>query len=277
MEELREEGLGSTPSVNLEEIDVRELLNNPKELLKKLFEVGAHYGHRKSRWNPRMKPFIYTVRNGIHVIDVRYTVVALRKAYERMREEGRRGGTVLFVSTKPQARAIIKEEARRVGAFYVVERWPGGLLTNFETIHKRILKMKEYESLFLEFEERRRRGEVLPYTKKEILKMQREYAKLRKLFGGIENMNHLPDLVYIVDPKYNHIAAYEVKKLGIYSIGMVDTNADPEMVDLPIPANDESMKSIRFITHIVAQGYLDGKREREAAGGVLPEEAELSS
>ncbi len=258
----------------MEDLDVKELLNNPKELLRKLFEVGAHYGHRTSRWNPKMKPFIYTSRNGIHVIDLRYTVVALRKAYEKMREEGRRGGTVLFVSTKPQAKSIIKDEARRVGAFYVVERWPGGLLTNFSTIHKRILKMKEYEAMFLEFEERRRRGEVLPYTKKEILKMQRQYAKLRKLFGGIENMNHLPDLVYIVDPRYNHLAAYEVKKLGIYSIGMVDTNTDPEMVTLPIPSNDESMKSIRFITRIVAQGYLDGKMEREAAGGLLPEGVE---
>jgi small subunit ribosomal protein S2 len=264
MERLREEGLGSIPSA---EEDYRKYLQDTEALLKKLLEVGAHYGHRTSRWNPKMKPFIYTAKEGIHIIDIRYTAVAIKKAYELMRKEGARGGRVLFVSTKPQAKSIIKKHAERVGAFYVVERWLGGMLTNFETIYKRILKMKEYENLFEQIERLKREGKVLPYPKKEILKMQREYIKLKVRLGGIRDMDELPDLVFIVDPKYNDMAAYESKLLKIPTIGIVDTNADPTSVDLPIPANDESMKSIDFIVGIVSQGYLDGKMVRESKGG----------
>ncbi len=264
MEGLREEELGNTQSVKEESLNYEEYLRDPKKLLQKLFEVGAHYGHRTSRWNPKMKPFIYTQKDGIHIIDARYTVVAIKKAYERMRQEGARGGKVLFVSTKPQAKYIIKKHAERVGAFYVVERWLGGMLTNFETIHKRIIKMKEYENLFYQLEEMRREGKVLPYPKKEILKMHREYSKLKLRLGGIRDMDYLPDLVFIVDPKYEDIATHEVKLLNIPSIGIVDTNADPTSVDIPIPANDESMKSLDFIIGIVAQGYLDGKIARES-------------
>jgi small subunit ribosomal protein S2 len=264
MERLREEGLGSIPNV---EEDYHKYLQDTETLLKKLLEVGAHYGHRTSRWNPKMKPFIYTAKEGIHIIDIRYTAVAIKKAYELMRREGARGGRVLFVSTKPQAKSIIKKHAERVGAFYVVERWLGGMLTNFETIYKRILKMKEYENLFEQIERLKREGKVLPYPKKEILKMQREYIKLKVRLGGIRDMDELPDLVFIVDPKYNDMAAYESKLLKIPTIGIVDTNADPTSVDLPIPANDESMKSIDFIVGIVSQGYLDGKMARESKGG----------
>jgi small subunit ribosomal protein S2 len=264
MERLREEGLGSIPSA---EEDYRKYLQDTEALLKKLLEVGAHYGHRTSRWNPKMKPFIYTAKEGIHIIDIRYTAVAIKKAYELMRKEGARGGRVLFVSTKPQAKSIIKRHAERVGGFYVVERWLGGMLTNFETIYKRILKMKEYENLFEQIERLKREGKVLPYPKKEILKMQREYIKLKVRLGGIRDMDELPDLVFIVDPKYNDMAAYESKLLKIPTIGIVDTNADPTSVDLPIPANDESMKSIDFIVGIVSQGYLDGKMARESKGG----------
>jgi small subunit ribosomal protein S2 len=264
MERLREEGLGSIPSA---EEDYRKYLQDTEALLKKLLEVGAHYGHRTSRWNPKMKPFIYTAKEGIHIIDIRYTAVAIKKAYELMRREGARGGRVLFVSTKPQAKSIIKKHAERVGAFYIVERWLGGMLTNFETIYKRILKMKEYENLFEQIERLKREGKVLPYPKKEILKMQREYIKLKVRLGGIRDMDELPDLVFIVDPKYNDMAAYESKLLKIPTIGIVDTNADPTSVDLPIPANDESMKSIDFIVGMVSQGYLDGKMARESKGG----------
>jgi small subunit ribosomal protein S2 len=264
MERLREEGLGSIPSA---EEDYRKYLQDTEALLKKLLEVGAHYGHRTSRWNPKMKPLIYTAKEGIHIIDIRYTAVAIKKAYELMKREGARGGRVLFVSTKPQAKSIIKKHAERVGAFYVVERWLGGMLTNFETIYKRILKMKEYENLFEQIERLKREGKVLPYPKKEILKMQREYIKLKVRLGGIRDMDELPDLVFIVDPKYNDMAAYESKLLKIPTIGIVDTNADPTSVDLPIPANDESMKSIDFIVGIVSQGYLDGKMARESKGG----------
>jgi small subunit ribosomal protein S2 len=264
MERLREEGLGSIPSA---EEDYSKYLQDTEALLKKLLEVGAHYGHRTSRWNPKMKPFIYTAKEGIHIIDIRYTAVAIKKAYELMRKEGARGGRVLFVSTKPQAKSIIKKHAERVGAFYVVERWLGGMLTNFETIYKRILKMKEYENLFEQIERLKREGKVLPYPKKEILKMQREYIKLKVRLGGIRDMDELPDLVFIVDPKYNDLAAHECKLLKIPTIGIVDTNADPTSVDLPIPANDESMKSIDFIVGIVSQGYLDGKMARESKGG----------
>jgi small subunit ribosomal protein S2 len=264
MERLREEGLGSIPSA---EEDYRKYLQDTEALLKKLLEVGAHYGHRTSRWNPKMKPFIYTAKEGIHIIDIRYTAVAIKKAYDLMRREGARGGRVLFVSTKPQAKSIIKKHAERVGAFYVVERWLGGMLTNFETIYKRILKMKEYENLFEQIERLKREGKVLPYPKKEILKMQREYIKLKVRLGGIRDMDELPDLVFIVDPKYNDLATHECKLLKIPTIGIVDTNADPTSVDLPIPANDESMKSIDFIVGIVSQGYLDGKMARESKGG----------
>jgi ribosomal protein S2, bacterial type len=255
---------GSIPNV---EEDYHKYLQDTETLLKKLLEVGAHYGHRTSRWNPKMKPFIYTAKEGIHIIDIRYTAVAIKKAYELMRREGARGGRVLFVSTKPQAKSIIKKHAERVGAFYVVERWLGGMLTNFETIYKRILKMKEYENLFEQIERLKREGKVLPYPKKEILKMQREYIKLKVRLGGIRDMDELPNLVFIVDPKYNDLAAHECKLLKIPTIGIVDTNADPTSVDLPIPANDESMKSIDFIVGIVSQGYLDGKMARESKGG----------
>jgi len=264
MERLREEGLGSIPSA---EEDYRRYLQDTEALLRRLLEVGAHYGHRTSRWNPKMKPFIYTAKEGIHIIDVRYTAVAIKKAYEIMKREGSRGGRVLFVSTKPQAKSIMRKHAERVGAFYVVERWLGGMLTNFETIYKRILKMKEYENLFEQMERLKREGKVLPYPKKEILKMQREYVKLKVRLGGIRDMDELPDLVFIVDPKYNDMAAYESKLLKIPTVGIVDTNADPTSVDLPIPANDESMKSIDFIVGVVSQGYLDGKLERESKGG----------
>ncbi len=263
MERLREEGLGNIQSAKEEETNYSEYVADPKKLLKKLLEIGAHYGHRKSHWNPRMKPFIYAEKNGIHIIDARYTVVAIRKAYERMRQEGVRGRTVLFVSTKPQARFIVKKHAERVGAFYVVERWLGGMLTNFETIHRRIVKMKEYENLFAQLEEIKREGKVLPYPKKEILRMQREYTKLKLRLGGIRDMDYLPDIVFIVDPKYDDTAIHEIKLLGIPSIGIVDTNADPTDVNIPIPANDESMKSLDFMVGIVAQGYLEGKMARE--------------
>ncbi|MEO0138798.1 MAG: 30S ribosomal protein S2 [candidate division WOR-3 bacterium] len=264
MEKLKEEGLGSIPSVSEEFVDYSKYLQDTQALLKKLLEIGAHYGHRTSRWNPKMKPFIYTAKNGIHIIDVRYTAVAIKKAYDMMRKEGARGGKVLFVSTKPQAKSIIRRHAERVGAFYIIERWLGGMLTNFETIYKRIIKMKEYENLFDQLEAMKREGRVLPYPKKEILKMQREYTKLKIRLGGIRDMDRLPDLVFIVDPKYDDIAAREVKLLKIPSIGIIDTNADPTAVDLPIPANDESMKSLDFIVGIVAQGYLDGKMARES-------------
>ena len=253
MDELRDAAPGNTPSA--EEVF--------PVTLKELLEAGVHFGHPKSRWNPKMKPYIFTTRGGVHIIDLRITLLKLKEAYAKVREVAFRGGNILFVGTKKQAKDIIKEEAERAGVFYVNERWPGGLLTNFKTIKGRLAKIRELEAKLGELDAMRAEGKVLPYTKKEIALMEKELQKLYKLFGGVRDMETTPDLLFIVDIVQEDIAVREARKLGITTVAMVDTNADPTLVDYPIPANDDAMKSIRVITRAIADAVLEGKGGRE--------------
>ena len=253
MDELRDAAPGSTPSAE-EFFPVT---------LKELLEAGVHFGHPKSRWNPKMKPYIFTARGGVHIIDLRITLAKLKEAYQKVREVAFRGGNILFVGTKKQAKDIIKEEAERAGVFYVNERWPGGLLTNFKTIKGRLSRIRELETKLGELDAMRAEGKVLPYTKKEIALMEKELQKLYKLFGGVRDMETLPDLMFVVDIVQEDIAVKEARKLGITTVAIVDTNADPTMVDYPIPGNDDAMKSIRLITRAMADAVLEGKGGRE--------------
>ena len=231
--------------------------------MKALLEAGVHFGHQTRRWNPKMKPFIFTARNDIHIIDLQQTVQRLTAAYQWTRTLAAEGGTILFVGTKKQAQESIADEAARCGAFYVNQRWLGGMLTNFATIQTRIKRLQELEA-------RRERGDFDRLPKKESLKLDDEIEKLNRIFGGIKTMNRLPSAVYIVDPKTEHIAVAEARRLEIPIIAMVDTNCNPDEIDLPIPANDDAIRAIRLITGKIADAYTEGRQERESR---LAEEA----
>jgi small subunit ribosomal protein S2 len=233
--------------------------------MKELLEAGVHFGHSKSRWNPKMKPYIYGVRNGIHIIDLTKTVEALEKAYNFVANEVAKGAEVLFVGTKKQAKQIIKEEAERCGAYYVNERWVGGLLTNFKTVRKSILKLKLLERM-----EEEGVFEILP--KKEVARLRRKLLRLQKLYGGIKNMEKIPDILWIVDTVREHIAVSEGRKLAIPIVAIADTNCDPDLIDYPIPGNDDAIKSIRLLTSKIADAVLEGKKRREAEGVEVVEE-----
>lgn len=231
--------------------------------MKALLEAGVHFGHQTRRWNPKMKPFIFTERNDIHIIDLQQTVQRLTQACNWVRDLAANGGTMLFVGTKKQAQEAIAEEATRCGAYYVNQRWLGGMLTNFVTIQTRIKRLQELEA-------RRERGDFDRLPKKEALKLFDEIEKLQRLFGGIKTMTRLPSALYIVDPKKEHIAVAEARRLEIPIVAMVDTNCDPDEIDYPIPANDDAIRAIRLITSKIADAYLEGRQEREAR---LAEEA----
>ncbi|MEO0239238.1 MAG: 30S ribosomal protein S2 [candidate division WOR-3 bacterium] len=247
MERAREENLHNTPSDNNIAFPVT---------LKDLLEAGVQFGHKRRRWNPRMKPFIFTERDGHHIIDIRKTYEKLQEAYNFLKRLSSRGGTVLFVCTKKQGKEIVAEEAKRCGAFYMTERWPGGTLTNFETIRSRINRMKELMQM-------KETGEIEQYPKKEQLLMLKELEKLQKVFTGIMDMETLPDAVYIVDLVKEDIAFREAKRLEIPVIAIVDTNADPSQVDYPIPGNDDAIRSIALITKTLANAILEGKQGAE--------------
>jgi small subunit ribosomal protein S2 len=247
MERAREENLHNTPSDNNIAFPVT---------LKDLLEAGVQFGHKRRRWNPRMKPFIFTERDGHHIIDIRKTYEKLQEAYNFLKRLSSRGGTVLFVCTKKQGKEIVAEEAKRCGAFYMTERWPGGTLTNFETIRSRINRMKELIQM-------KETGEIEQYPKKEQLLMLKELEKLQKVFTGIMDMETLPDAVYIVDLVKEDIAFREAKRLEIPVIAIVDTNADPSQVDYPIPGNDDAIRSIALITKTLANAILEGKQGAE--------------
>ncbi len=247
MERAREENLHNTPSDNNIAFPVT---------LKDLLEAGVQFGHKRRRWNPRMKPFIFTERDGHHIIDIRKTYEKLQEAYNFLKRLSSRGGTVLFVCTKKQGKEIVAEEAKRCGAFYMTERWPGGTLTNFETIRSRINRMKELMQM-------KETGEIEQYPKKEQLLMLKELEKLQKVFTGIMDMETLPDAVYIVDLVKEDIAFREAKRLEIPVIAIVDTNADPSQVDYPIPGNDDAIRSIALITKTLADAILEGKQGAE--------------
>jgi small subunit ribosomal protein S2 len=218
--------------------------------LRDLLEAGVHFGHQTRRWNPKMKPFIFTARNGIYIIDLNKTINAIDRACQKVREVIGRGQRVLFVGTKKQAQDVIREEANRCGQFYVTERWLGGMLTNFSTIRSSVKRLKDMERM-------REDGELEKFKKKERIQFDRNIEKLDKVLGGIKDMNYLPGLLFVVDAKKEKIAVAEAAKLGIPIIGIIDTNADPDPIDFPIAANDDAIKSIRIITRTIVDSVID--------------------
>ena len=224
--------------------------------MRKLLENGVHFGHQTRRWDPKCKSFIYTAKNGIYIINLEKTQEKLDVAYNKMKEIAENGGKVLFVGTKKQAQQIILDEALRSGSFYINQRWLGGTLTNFRTIQKRIKRL-------LEIEEMEANETINVYPKKEVALIRKEEAKLNNFLGGIKAMKKLPDAIVVVDPKEDHNAVLEAKKLGIPVFGLVDTNCDPNFVDYPIPANDDAVKSIKLIVSLLADAIV------EAKGGIL--------
>jgi len=222
--------------------------------MRQLLEAGVHFGHQTRRWNPKMKRFIFTERNGIYIIDLRQTLEYINRTYAFVRDIVADGGTVLFVGTKKQAQEAIAAQASRVGMPYVNHRWLGGMLTNFQTVHKRLLRMKELEALDLDPDAAGSNG----YTKKEILQLARERDKLTRTLGGLRDMQKLPSAVWIVDTKKEHIAVDEARKLGIPVIAILDTNCDPDEVDYPIPGNDDAIRSAELLTRVVASAVAEG-------------------
>ncbi len=228
--------------------------------MKQLLEAGVHFGHQTRRWNPKMRSFIFTERNGIYIIDLQKTVRLMETAYNYVRDTALQGGKVLFIGTKKQAQDSIVEEATRCGMPYVNQRWLGGLLTNFNTIKQRINRMIELEKM-----EEEGTFDLLP--KKEVIKLRHEQDKLIKFLGGIRNMKEIPDAVFIVDPRKEKIAVAEARKLEIPIIAIVDTNCDPDEIDYKIPGNDDAIRAVRLITSKIADAVLEGKQglqEQEA-------------
>ncbi|HNS73783.1 MAG TPA: 30S ribosomal protein S2 [bacterium] len=220
-----------------------------------LLLAGSHFGHLTRRWNPKMKKFIFMERNGIHIIDLKKTIVCLNEARDAIRKIVAEGGSVLMVGTKKQAKDIIKLEADRCGMPYVTERWLGGTLTNFVTVKKSVKRLKNLEKKATD-------GTYDKVTKKEILTIEREKEKLDKVLGGIRDMNHLPTALFIVDSKKESIAVMEAKRLNITTFALNDTNADPDFVDYPVPCNDDAFKSISLLTRAIAEAILEGKSGR---------------
>ncbi len=219
--------------------------------MKQLLEAGVHFGHQTRRWNPKMKPYIFGARNGIHIIDLQKTVRLIRIAYDFIVRTVADGYPLLFVGTKKQGHESVVEESERCGMFYVVNRWLGGTLTNFQTIKKSIARLKDLEQM-------KEDGSINRYTKKEILKMDKELFKLERNLGGIKNMDELPGAVFVVDPKREKIAVREARKLGIPVIAIADSNCDPDDIDFIIPGNDDAIRAIRLICSKVADAAIEG-------------------
>lgn len=237
--------------------------------MSQLLEAGVHFGHQTRRWNPKMKRYILTDRNGIYIIDLRKTVEDINRTYDFVKETVAHGGNVLFVGTKRQAQQSIKEQAERVGMPYVNERWLGGMLTNFQTVHARIQRLKELE--LIDFDDVAGSGR----TKKELLMMRREKEKLERVLGGIRDMAKVPSLVWVVDTPKEHLAVAEARKLNIPVVATLDTNCDTDDVDYAIPGNDDAIRSIELLTSIVADAVAEGLLERgKAKGGEQEAEAE---
>ncbi|MFN5343199.1 MAG: 30S ribosomal protein S2 [Roseiflexaceae bacterium] len=228
--------------------------------LRALLEAGAHFGHQTRRWNPKMKPYIFGARNGIHVLDLQQTVDGLNSAYNFVVETVASGGKVLFVGTKKQAQETIQQEADRANQFYITQRWLGGTLTNFATIRRRLRYMAELEG-------QRDRGELSRLTKAEAQKRIVEIEKLNKVFSGIKNMDRVPSAIFIVDPHKETLALAEALKVGIPVVAMVDTNCDPDNIDYVVPCNDDAIRSIRLITSRIADAAIEGQNRRESARG----------
>ncbi|MCZ9308415.1 30S ribosomal protein S2 [Corynebacterium uberis] len=225
--------------------------------MRELLDAGVHFGHQTRRWNPKMRRFIFTDRNGIYIIDLQQTLTFIDEAYEFIKETVAHGGNVLFVGTKKQAQEAIKNEAERVGMPYVNHRWLGGMLTNFQTVSKRLARMKELQAM--EAAEDGYAGR----TKKEVLMLTRERTKLERVLSGIAEMGKVPSALWIVDTNKEHIAVHEAHKLNIPVVGILDTNCDPDDVAYPIPGNDDAIRSVSILTHVVGEAVIEGKKARE--------------
>jgi small subunit ribosomal protein S2 len=232
--------------------------NMPVVSLAELLESGVHFGHQTRRWNPKMSQYIYTARNGVHIIDLVQTAQLIEEAYEFVRGEADSGKRFLFIGTKRQAAAIIKQEALRSGSHFVNQRWLGGMLTNWETIRGRVERLKELEEL-------ENSGALDKRPKKEASVLRRELGKLEKYLGGIKTMRRLPDLVVVVDQRREYNAIQECQKLGIPIISLLDTNCDPDLVDVPIPANDDAIRSVKLILGKISDAIIEGRRGGQAA------------
>ena len=222
--------------------------------MKSLLESGVHFGHQTKRWDPRMKKYIFTARNGIHIIDLQKTVVAIKEAYEVVRKQVKDGKAILFIGTKKQAQQAIEREAKRCGMYYVNNRWLGGMLTNFKTIKKSIHRLKKIEKMEVD-------GTFESLTKKEVSKLNKERAKLEKNLGGIKEMKDLPGAIFIIDTRKEAIAVAEAKRMGIPIIAVVDTNCDPTDIDYPVPGNDDAIRAITLFTQIIANAVVDADNE----------------
>jgi ribosomal protein S2 len=231
----------------------------PVVTMRQLLESGVHFGHQTRRWNPKMKRYIFTERNGIYIIDLQQSLSYIDSAYEFIRETVAHGGTILYVGTKKQAQEAIAEQARRVGMPFVNQRWLGGMLTNFSTVFKRLQRLKELEEL--DFNDVAGSG----MTKKELLQLKRERDKLDKTLGGIRDMSRVPSAIWVVDTKKEHIAVNEARKLGIPVVAILDTNCDPDEVNYPIPGNDDAIRSVALLTRVVADAVADGLIARSGA------------
>ena len=221
--------------------------------MKQLLEAGVHFGHQTRRWDPRMAEYIFQARNGIHIIDLQKASKKIDEAYEFIKEQVEEGKTVLFVGTKKQAQECMKEAALKCGMYYVDQRWLGGMLTNFQTIRARVQRLKDLEKM-----QEDGTFEVLP--KKEVILLKKEMEKLERNLGGIKDMEEIPGVIFLVDPKKEHIAVLEAKKLGIPVIGLVDTNCNPEEVDYAIPGNDDAIRAVKLITDVMANAIIEGKQ-----------------
>ncbi|KAF0468256.1 30S ribosomal protein S2 [Pediococcus pentosaceus] len=229
--------------------------------MKQLLEAGVHFGHQTRRWNPKMKPFIFTERNGIYIIDLQKTVKLIDNAYNFVKDVAANDGVVLFVGTKKQAQTAIEEEAKRAGQYFINHRWLGGTLTNWNTIQKRIKRLKDLKAMEED-------GTFDRLPKKEVALLNKQKDKLEKFLGGIEDMPHTPDVLFVVDPRKEQIAIKEAQKLNIPVVAMVDTNSDPDQVDVIIPSNDDAIRAVRLITAKMADAVIEGRQgedEEEAS------------
>ena len=238
--------------------------------MKQLLEAGVHFGHQTRRWNPKMAPYIFTERNGIHIIDLQKSVGKVDEAYKAVFEIAAQGGTILFVGTKKQAQDAVKTEAERCGMYFVNERWLGGMLTNFKTIQTRIKRLHELEKMEED-------GTFALLPKKEVIVLRHEMAKLEKYLGGIKEMKKLPDAIFVIDPRKEHNTILEARKLHIPVVATVDTNCDPDEVDYLMPANDDAIRAVRLLTSKMADAILEGKAsavDEEAAEAKAEDAAE---
>lgn len=239
--------------------------------MKQLLEAGVHFGHQTRRWNPKMSKYIFTQRNGIYIIDLQKTVVKVKEAYNFIKELVKTGEAILFVGTKKQAQEAVKEEAERCGMFYISQRWLGGSLTNFQTIRKRVERMKELERLHED-------GVLDTFSKKEANTLRDELEKLQRFLSGIKEMDSLPGALFVVDPRKEHIAILEARKLEIPIVGIVDTNCDPDEIDYCIPGNDDAIRAVKLLTAKIADAVIEAKQELESlqadiGGCVIPQES----